>query len=80
MTDTPRKFRPALTGKPPSQRPGPPAYRAPRSRPGRRNGQPRPPGPIPLTWQRGRVHELARMKLIDLIALYQSMLPTDRRA
>ena len=34
-----------------------------------------PRGPIPPTWQRGRIHELARTRLIDLIALYQSMLP-----
>ena len=76
MTDTPRKFRPALTG----------ASRL-ASGPGRRRtAHPDhvrgggmvsldPRGPIPPTWQRGRVHELARMKLIDLIALYQSMLP-----
>ena len=31
--------------------------------------------PAPLTWPPGRIHQLAKMKLIDLIALYQSMLP-----
>lgn len=33
--------------------------------------------PAPLTWQPGRIHQLAKMKLIDLIAVYQSMLPTQ---
>ena len=33
--------------------------------------------PAPLTWQPGRIHQLAKMKLIDLIALYQSMLPNQ---
>jgi hypothetical protein len=28
-----------------------------------------------LVWQPGRIHQLAKMRLIDLIALYQSMLP-----
>jgi hypothetical protein len=32
---------------------------------------------VPLTWQQERIHQLAKMKLIDLIALYQSMLPTQ---
>jgi hypothetical protein len=31
--------------------------------------------PVALAWQRGHIHQLAKMKLIDLIALYQSMLP-----
>lgn len=31
--------------------------------------------PAVLAWQPGRIHQLARMRLIDLIALYQSMLP-----
>jgi len=33
--------------------------------------------PAPLTWQPGRIHQLAKMKLINLIALYQSMLPNQ---
>jgi hypothetical protein len=33
--------------------------------------------PAPVTWQPGRIHQLAKMKLIDLIALYQSMLPNQ---
>jgi hypothetical protein len=33
--------------------------------------------PVPFTWQPGRIHQLAKLKLIDLIALYQSMLPTQ---
>lgn len=33
--------------------------------------------PAPLTWQPGRIHQLAKMKLIGLIAVYQSMLPTQ---
>ena len=33
--------------------------------------------PAPLTWRPGRIHQLAKMKLIDLIALYQSMLPNQ---
>jgi hypothetical protein len=38
---------------------------------------PQPPisPPAVLTWQPGRIHQLAKMRLIDLIALYQSMLP-----
>ncbi len=28
-----------------------------------------------LAWQPGRIHQLAKMKLMDLIALYLSMLP-----
>lgn len=40
---------------------------------------PQPPisAPAALTWQPGRIHQLAKMKLIDLIALYQSMLPNE---
>ncbi len=33
--------------------------------------------PAPVTWQPGRIHQLAKMKLIDLIALYQSILPNQ---
>jgi hypothetical protein len=33
--------------------------------------------PAALSWQPGRIHQLAKMKLIDLIALYQSMLPNE---
>jgi hypothetical protein len=33
--------------------------------------------PVPLTWQPRRIHQLAKMRLIDLIALYQSMLPSQ---
>ena len=31
--------------------------------------------PAALAWQPGRTHQLAKMKLMDLIALYLSMLP-----
>jgi hypothetical protein len=35
-----------------------------------------------LPWQPGRIHQLAKMRLTDLIALYQSILPdgTDQVA
>jgi hypothetical protein len=31
-------------------------------------------------WQPGRIHQLAKMRLVDLIALYQSMLPNETGA
>ena len=47
-----------------------------RHRPGLAGIDPQHPisAPAPLTWRPGRIHQLAKMKLIDLIALYQSML------
>lgn len=34
----------------------------------------RPSAAVTLAWQPGRIHQLAKMRLINLIALYQSML------
>jgi hypothetical protein len=76
MTETPREFRPAEV----SRRAAVPGHRR-TAYPGHVRGgglvslDPRVPAPAALTWQRGRIHQLAKMKLIDLIALYQSMLP-----
>jgi hypothetical protein len=36
--------------------------------------RPSSPAAVTLAWQPGRIHQLAKMRLIDLIALYQSML------
>jgi hypothetical protein len=78
MTETPREFRPAEV----SRRAAVPGHRRTAYPDHARGGgmvslDPRAPVPAAaaLTWQRGRIHQLAKMKLIDLIALYQSMLP-----
>ena len=49
----------------------------PAAGPGHRPPQSAISAPVALAWRPGRIHQLAKMRLIALIALYQSMLPNE---